>query len=179
MKKFEIEKELTDGLKIIKLNPFTDERGEYIKIYSKQEFVELGIETEFLDDNYLISKKSSFRGLHFQKLNPEAKLLRCLEGKILDIVVDMRETSKTYKKIFKIELEANDRKMLYIPEGFAHGFLSITDSTIFYKSSNYYFSGDQYGLNIMTKEIETEFKNKYSIEKLIMTEKDKKLPKII
>ena len=150
--KFELIEEKA-GLKLIKLNIFNDERGKYIKLFSKEELKTLGIENEFVDDNYLISKKGSIRGLHCQIKNPEAKLLSCIEGKILDIVVDLRETSETYKQFFTFELDSKENKILYIPEGFAHGFLSLEDSKVIYKSSNYYFAKDQYGISIFSEKL--------------------------
>ena len=150
--KFELIEEKA-GLKLIKLNIFNDERGKYIKLFSKEELKTLGIENEFVDDNYLISKKGSIRGLHCQIKNPEAKLLSCIEVKILDIVVDLRETSETYKQFFTFELDSKENKILYIPEGFAHGFLSLEDSKVIYKSSNYYFAKDQYGISIFSEKL--------------------------
>ena len=173
--KFELIEEKA-GLKLIKLNIFNDERGKYIKLFSKEELKTLGIENEFVDDNYLISKKGSIRGLHCQIKNPEAKLLSCIEGKILDIVVDLRETSETYKQFFTFELDSKENKILYIPEGFAHGFLSLEDSKVIYKSSNYYFAEDQYGISIFSKKLKiNEILKRYKIEEILMTEKDKKL----
>ena len=173
--KFELIEEKA-GLKLIKLNIFNDERGKYIKLFSKDELKTLGIENEFVDDNYLISKKGSIRGLHCQIKNPEAKLLSCIEGKILDIVVDLRETSETYKQFFTFELDSKENKILYIPEGFAHGFLSLEDSKVIYKSSNYYFAEDQYGISIFSKKLKIdEILKRYKIEEILITEKDKKL----
>lgn len=173
--KFELIEEKA-GLKLIKLNIFNDERGKYIKLFSKDELKTLGIENEFVDDNYLISKKGSIRGLHCQIKNPEAKLLSCIEGKILDIVVDLRETSETYKQFFTFELDSKENKILYIPEGFAHGFLSLEDSKVIYKSSNYYFAEDQYGISIFSKKLKiNEILKRYKIEEILITEKDKKL----
>lgn len=173
--KFELIEEKA-GLKLIKLNIFNDERGKYIKLFSKEELKTLGIENEFVDDNYLISKKGSIRGLHCQIKNPEAKLLSCIEGKILDIVVDLRETSETYKQFFTFELDNKENKILYIPEGFAHGFLSLEDSKVIYKSSNYYFAEDQYGISIFSEKLKiNEILKRYKIEEILMTEKDKKL----
>lgn len=173
--KFELIEEKA-GLKLIKLNIFNDERGKYIKLFSKEELKTLGIENEFVDDNYLISKKGSIRGLHCQIKNPEAKLLSCIEGKILDIVVDLRETSETYKQFFTFELDSKENKILYIPEGFAHGFLSLEDSKVIYKSSNYYFAEDQYGISIFSKKLKiNEILKRYKIEEILITEKDKKL----
>ena len=173
--KFELIEEKA-GLKLIKLNIFNDERGKYIKLFSKEELKTLGIENEFVDDNYLISKKGSIRGLHCQIKNPEAKLLNCIEGKILDIVVDLRETSETYKQFFTFELDSKENKILYIPEGFAHGFLSLEDSKVIYKSSNYYFAEDQYGISIFSEKLKiNEILKRYKIEEILITEKDKKL----
>ena len=173
--KFELIEEKA-GLKLIKLNIFNDERGKYIKLFSKEELKTLGIENEFVDDNYLISKKGSIRGLHCQIKNPEAKLLSCIEGKILDIVVDLRETSDTYKQFFTFELDSKENKILYIPEGFAHGFLSLEDSKVIYKSSNYYFAEDQYGISIFSEKLKiNEILKRYKVEEILMTEKDKKL----
>lgn len=176
--KFELIEEKA-GLKLIKLNIFNDERGKYIKLFSKDELKTLGIENEFVDDNYLISKKGSIRGLHCQIKNPEAKLLSCIEGKILDIVVDLRETSETYKQFFTFELDSKENKILYIPEGFAHGFLSLEDSKVIYKSSNYYFTEDQYGISIFSEKLKiNEILKRYKIEEILITEKDKILDKI-
>lgn len=173
--KFELIEEKA-GLKLIKLNIFNDERGKYIKLFSKEELKTLEIENEFVDDNYLISKKGSIRGLHCQIKNPEAKLLSCIEGKILDIVVDLRETSETYKQFFTFELDSKENKILYIPEGFAHGFLSLEDSKVIYKSSNYYFAEDQYGISIFSEKLKiNEILKRYKIEEILITEKDKKL----
>lgn len=173
--KFELIEEKA-GLKLIKLNIFNDERGKYIKLFSKEELKTLGIENEFVDDNYLISKKGSIRGLHCQIKNPEAKLLNCIEGKILDIVVDLRETSETYKQFFTFELDSKENKILYIPEGFAHGFLSLEDSKVIYKSSNYYFAEDQYGISVFSEKLKiNEILKRYKIEEILITEKDKKL----
>lgn len=176
--KFELIEEKA-GLKLIKLNIFNDERGKYIKLFSKEELKTLGIENEFVDDNYLISKKGSIRGLHCQIKNPEAKLLNCIEGKILDIVVDLRETSETYKQFFTFELDSKENKILYIPEGFAHGFLSLEDSKVIYKSSNYYFAEDQYGISIFSEKLKIkEILNEYSIKEIILSKKDRELNEI-
>ena len=173
--KFELLEEVA-GLKLFKLSIFKDERGEYIKLFSQKELENLGIKDNFVDDNYLISKKGSIRGLHCQIKNPEAKFLTCIEGKILDIVVDLRETSSTYKQFFTFELDSKEKKVLYIPKGFAHGFLSLEDSRVIYKSSNYYFAEDQYGISIFCEKLKIkEILKRYKIGEILITEKDKKL----
>jgi dTDP-4-dehydrorhamnose 3,5-epimerase len=179
MEKFTLEKEFTNYLKLIKMTPFRDIRGEYLKSYSDKELSALGIHSNFREDNYLISKKGSVRGLHYQMENPEAKLIRCLKGSIIDIVVDLRKDSITYKDVFKVKLEEGDNLLFSVPEGFAHGFISLVDSVVLYKSSNYYFSEDQHGISIFSRDInlnkilETE-----DIKDLIITEKDKNLLKL-
>lgn len=176
--KYQILKEISD-IKLIKINIFEDERGKYIKLFSKDEIKSIGILDSFVDDNYLVSKKGTIRGLHSQMKNPEAKLLTCIRGKILDIVVDLREDSKTFKKFFTFELNDKEKNILYIPKGFAHGFLSLEDSEVIYKSSNYYFPEDQYGISVYSKELKIEdILKKYKINKLIISEKDKNLNKI-
>ncbi|MCF2674257.1 dTDP-4-dehydrorhamnose 3,5-epimerase [Fusobacterium varium] len=173
--KFEIIEQIED-IKIIKINPFEDERGKYIKMYSEEEMEKLGLTDKFVEDNYLISKKGTIRGLHFQSKNPEAKLIMCLKGRILDIVVDVRKKSKNYGKFYSFELNEADKKLLYIPIGYAHGFLSIEDSEVIYKSSNYYYPDDQHGISVFCKNFNLgEILIKYSITELIMTEKDKNL----
>ncbi|WP_321328354.1 dTDP-4-dehydrorhamnose 3,5-epimerase family protein [uncultured Ilyobacter sp.] len=179
MEKFILENEFTEGLKLIKMNPFKDERGEYVKSYSDRELALLGINTKFLEDNYLISKKGSIRGLHYQIKNPEEKLIRCLKGKIMDVTVDIRKDSPTYKNVFKIILKERDNRILMVPKGFAHGFISLTDSVVFYKSSNYYFPDDQYGISFFSNKINLdEILKQEGIENKIITEKDINLLKL-
>ena len=176
--KFKIIEEINDIL-LIQMFPFEDERGQYIKLFSDQQLKEIGLETKFFEDNYLISKKGAIRGLHYQKANPEAKLLTCLKGRIIDIVCDVREDSKNYGKFYIFEISSEERRFIFIPEGFAHGFLSLEDSEVYYKSSNYYYPDDQYGISVFSKELKLdEILEKYSIEKLIITEKDKKLKEV-
>lgn len=173
--KFKIIEEIDDIL-LIQMFPFEDERGQYIKLFSEQQLREIGLDTKFIEDNYLISKKGTIRGLHYQKVNPEAKLLTCLKGKIIDIVCDVRENSKNYGKFYIFEINFKDRKLIFIPEGFAHGFLSLEDSEVYYKSSNYYFPNDQYGVSVFSKKLKLdEILKKYKIGNLIITKKDEEL----
>ncbi len=171
-KKLTIE-EFTVGLKLINLDSFLDERGSYIKLYSKKEMEKIGVNAEFVDDNFLISKKKSFRGLHYQIENPEAKLIKCVEGKILDIAVDLRSGSETFEKVFCMELSEEKNQILFVPEGFAHGFLSLEDSKVWYKSSNYYYAQDQYGLNIKSESIKANLEKYIKIDEIILSEKIK------
>jgi dTDP-4-dehydrorhamnose 3,5-epimerase len=127
-------------LLIIQPKIFEDERGYFYESYSKTVFEQNGIIADFVQDNQSLSQKGVLRGLHFQ--NPpfaQGKLVRAIKGAILDVAVDLRKESLTYGKHFDIELNENNKTMLWIPPGFAHGFLTLENNTIFsYKCSNIY-----------------------------------------
>lgn len=126
---------------IIEPKVFGDYRGWFTEIYSKEKFRENGVEIDFIQDNHSFSaQKGTLRGLHFQ-LYPKAqtKLVRCSKGKILDVAVDLREGSPTYKKWIAVELTEENKKQLLVPKGFAHGFLTLTnDVEVQYKVDEYY-----------------------------------------
>mgnify|MGYP000852639340 FL=1 len=126
---------------IIEPKVFGDHRGWFTETYSKEKFKEHGVEIDFIQDNHSFSaQKGTLRGLHFQ-LNPKAqtKLVRCTKGKILDVAVDLREGSPTYKKWVAVELTEENKKQLLVPKGFAHGFLTLTDNVeVQYKVDEYY-----------------------------------------
>ena len=128
------------GLLVLQPNVFEDDRGHFYESYNKERFEKNGIKDLFVQDNQSLSQKGVLRGLHFQ--NPpcaQAKLIRVIKGKVLDIAVDLRKESPTYGEHYSIELSASNKKMFYIPTGFAHGFLTLEDDTIFsYKCSNFY-----------------------------------------
>ncbi|CAN5216349.1 dTDP-4-dehydrorhamnose 3,5-epimerase [soil metagenome] len=136
----EIEKTFIKDLLIIKPKIFSDGRGYFYESWNKKLFTESGIDSEFVQDNQSLSQKGVLRGLHFQ--NPpfaQAKLVRVINGAVLDIAVDIRKNSPTYGKHFAIELSEANKIMFYIPEGFAHGFVTLADNTIFsYKCAQYY-----------------------------------------
>lgn len=135
----EIKKTDFNGLFIIKPDVFTDERGYFMEWYNQKRF-ESFLNLTFVQDNESLSKQNVLRGLHFQ--HPpyaQAKLVRVLTGKILDIAVDLRKNEPTFGKYFKYKLDAVKKELLFIPEGFAHGFLSLADQTIIqYKCNNFY-----------------------------------------
>ncbi len=128
------------GLLVIEPDVFEDERGYFYESYNRVVFEKEGIKDQFVQDNQSLSQKNVLRGLHFQ--NPpfaQAKLIAVIKGKVMDVAVDIRKESKTYGKYFQVELSEFNKKMFYIPEGFAHGFLTLEDDTIFtYKCSNIY-----------------------------------------
>lgn len=127
-------------LLVIKPNVFEDTRGYFYESYNKNSFEEKGLNLHFVQDNQSLSHKGVLRGLHFQ--NPpfaQGKLVRVITGAVLDVVVDIRKKSATYGKHYSVELTEENKLMFYIPEGFAHGFLTLRDNTIFsYKCTNFY-----------------------------------------
>lgn len=134
-----IETELK-GLFVLKPKVFEDERGYFFESYSKKLFNEAGLDIDFVQDNQSLSQKGVLRGLHFQ--NPphaQGKLVRVISGSVLDVVVDIRKDSKTYGKWYGLELTEKNKWMMYVPPGFAHGFLTLENNTVFsYKCTNFY-----------------------------------------
>jgi dTDP-4-dehydrorhamnose 3,5-epimerase len=129
-----------DGLFILEPSVFEDDRGFFMESYNKEKLYSLGIDYTFIQDNHSKSSYGVIRGLHFQ--NPpyaQTKLIRVLQGSILDIVVDIRKSSSTYGKSFSIELSAENKKQLLVPKGFAHGFSTLSETVeILYKCDEYY-----------------------------------------
>lgn len=134
---FDFEKLEIDGLVLVKPKVFGDSRGFFAETYKKSDFVKNGIDADFVQDNHSKSTRGVLRGLHYQ-IAPcaQAKLVRCVKGKIFDVAVDLRKESKTFGKWLKVELSEDNKQMLYIPEGFAHGFVVLSDEAeIMYKTS--------------------------------------------
>ena len=162
------------GVIIIEPKVFEDERGFFLETYKLSEFKANGINVNFSQDNHSKSIKGVLRGLHFQK-SPyaQAKLVRCSHGKIFDVAVDIRPDSSHYKKWFGIELSEENKKILYIPEGFAHGFVVLSDEAeVIYKASNEYSAAHDAGIRWGDPEIGVN----WPIQNVIVSEKDKKLP---
>ncbi len=136
----QFEKTDFEGVIIIKPTVFEDQRGYFYESFNKNEFHKNGLTVEFVQDNQSLSEKNVLRGLHFQ-LPPYAqgKLIRVIKGSVLDVAVDIRKSSKTYGQYFKLILSETNKTMLYIPVGFAHGFVTLENETIFsYKCTNFY-----------------------------------------
>ena len=132
------------GLKIINSEKFTDSRGEFRELFRKNV---VSAKKDFKFTCYSRSKKNVLRGLHLQKPNAQGKYITVIKGKILDVAVDLRKKSKTYKKYYKIILSSENCKSIYIPEGFAHGFLSLDeDNMIVYHLTNYRSKKDEIGI---------------------------------
>ena len=132
-----------EGLAVIEPTVFPDSRGYFMETYNQKDFREAGLDMVFVQDNQSMSVKGVLRGLHFQKEFPQGKLVRAVSGRVFDVAVDLRSKSKTYGKWFGVELSAENKKQFYIPEGFAHGFLVLSDTAEFaYKCTDFYHPGD-------------------------------------
>ncbi len=163
-----------EGLYVIEPTVFKDERGYFVETYNQNDMKEAGLDMVFVQDNKSMSTRGVLRGLHFQKQFPQGKLVRVVRGKVFDVAVDLRSDSKTYGKWFGVELSAENMKQFYIPEGFAHGFLVLSDEAEFcYKCTDFYHPGDEGGLAWNDPEIGVEWPLEEGVD-LIISEKDQK-----
>jgi len=136
-----------EGVFIIEPRVFGDERGYFMETYNKADFYKAGITCEFVQDNQSKSSKGVLRGLHFQKQYPQAKLVRVTKGEVYDVAVDLRKDSPTYGKHVGVILSAEKKNMFFIPKGFAHGFLVLSDEAEFtYKCDEFYHPEDEGGI---------------------------------
>lgn len=136
-----------EGLAVIEPKVFGDKRGYFVETYNEKDMKEAGFDVTFVQDNQSSSTKGVLRGLHFQKQYPQGKLVRVMKGRVFDVAVDLREKSATYGKWFGVELSEDNFKQFYIPEGFAHGFLVLSESAVFcYKCTDFYHPGDEGGI---------------------------------
>ena len=167
----EILEEVLNGVKLLKPNVFEDHRGYFYESYNIHAFEKVGIPDTFIQDNQSLStQKGVLRGLHFQNGDyAQAKLVRVALGKVLDVVVDIRKGSPTYGKSYAVELSAENKLMLYVPIGFAHGFATLEPNTLFnYKCSNVYNKESEGGIAWNAPELKIDWK----IENPILSEKD-------
>lgn len=136
-----------EGLYIIEPAVHGDSRGYFMETYNRRDMEENGLNMVFVQDNQSMSTKGVLRGLHFQKQYPQGKLVRVIQGRVFDVAVDLRASSPTYGKWYGVELTAENKKQFYISEGFAHGFLVLSDTAEFcYKVTDFYHPGDEGGL---------------------------------
>ncbi|MEK0421373.1 MAG: dTDP-4-dehydrorhamnose 3,5-epimerase [Bacteroidetes bacterium] len=170
----EIIKEPIPGLWLLKPKVFADHRGHFYESYRADFFKQKGLNIDFVQDNQSLSNKGIVRGLHFQSPpHAQDKLVRVVAGAVLDVAVDIRKDSPTYGKSFAVELTADNFLMMFIPKGFAHGFATLTDNTIFqYKCSDYYAPAAEGGVlwNSPTLQID------WGIDNPILSDKDTKHP---
>lgn len=168
----EIRDTFIEGLKVITPKVFFDQRGYFYESYNEQNFNSLGLKMKFVQDNESKSQKGVIRGLHFQKPPyAQGKLIRVIKGEVLDVVVDLRKSSKTYGQHYKLLMNEDNKLMLYIPEGFAHGFLTLKDDTIFsYKCTNFYNKESEGGIMWNDPDLKID----WNIINPIISEKDTK-----
>jgi dTDP-4-dehydrorhamnose 3,5-epimerase len=172
---FEFEGLEIEGVILVKPKIFGDSRGFFMESYKKSEFVKNGINLEFIQDNHSKSTKGVLRGLHYQaKPKAQAKLVRCSKGKIYDVVVDLRKESKTFGKWLKVELSEENNHMLFIPEGFAHGFVVLSEEAeLLYKTNAEFSQEHDRGVLYCDKDINVDWGIDFEP---ILSEKDKKQP---
>lgn len=163
-----------EGLYIIEPKVFYDSRGYFMESYNKNDFYAEGLKMDFVQDNQSMSSKGVLRGLHFQKEHPQGKLVRVLSGEVFDVAVDIRKGSKTFGKWYGVILSAENKKQFYISEGFAHGFLVLSDEVEFaYKCTDFYRPDDEGGIIWNDSDIGIDWPINKDIE-LIISDKDKK-----
>lgn len=171
---FNFERLAIPDVVLIKPDIFSDKRGFFLELYKYSSFSDFGIKEHFIQDNLSYSIKNVLRGLHYQK-NPKAqgKLVKCLYGSIFDVAVDIRKGSSTYGKWVGIELSSENNYMLYIPQGFAHGFVVISNNaTVIYKCTEEYSPEDDRGIIWNDPDISIQ----WPVKEPILSEKDKRHP---
>ena len=166
-----MKREVLEGIVEITQKEFQDDRGSFMESFNSKHFNNsLKNNITFVQDNLSISKKGVFRGLHFQYEFPQAKLVSVLSGEILDIVVDLRKSSETFGDWCTFEISSKNNKQIFIPEGFAHGFLALqNDTKVFYKVSDFWNPKDEFTLKYNDKKINIEL----PFEPILISEKDK------
>ena len=164
------------GVYIIEPKVFGDNRGYFMETYNKEHFVEAGLTMDFVLDNESSSSKGVLRGLHFQTKHTQGKLVRVTKGEVFDVAVDLRKGSPTYGQWEGVVLSAENKKQFYIPEGFAHGFLVLSDHAIFnYKCTDFYCPEGEGGVLWNDPDIGIEWPLE-GIDNIILSEKDKVHP---
>lgn len=179
MEKFKFTQSPIPGILIIEPRVFSDDRGFFMESYNKEAFAECGLKDLFIQDNHSRSKKGVVRGLHYQ-LRPKGmgKLVKCTKGKIFDVGVDIRKGSPTFGKWFGEILSGENHKMLYMPEGFAHGFLTLEDETdVLYKCTESYSAENERAIAWNDKEIGIKWPIGL-VGEIIVSERDQKHPSL-
>lgn len=175
MGKFKFIETSIEDVYIIEPTLFGDERGYFMETYHAGEFKEAGLDLNFVQDNQSKSKKGVLRGLHFQYTMPQGKLVRVIKGEVYDVAVDLRKDSPTYGKWEGVILSEENKKQFYVPEGFAHGFLVLSDEAEFtYKCTDFYDPDDEGGILWNDPDIGIEWPID-DINEVVLSKKDKQL----
>jgi dTDP-4-dehydrorhamnose 3,5-epimerase len=163
------------GVLELRPNVFRDKRGFFLETYHRAKFADLGIEDQFVQDNHSCSIQGTLRGLHYQLRHPQAKLCWLAEGEALDVVVDIRVGSPHFGKWTSVRLSAEKNNQIYVPTGFAHGFLALSDTVqLLYKCSTFYDPSDEHGILWNDPDLNISWET----TKVIVSEKDAKNPKL-
>ena len=172
LENFVFDETFIEGVFIIEPKKYGDNRGYFMETYKKRTFDEAGLVYNFIQDNQSKSKKGVLRGLHFQRSFPQAKLVRCIEGEVFDVCVDLRKNSPTYGKWCGVVLSADKGNQFMIPRGFAHGFLVLSETATFcYKCDELYHPEDEGGIMWNDSAIGIKWPD---IGEILLSEKDKK-----
>lgn len=173
-----------EGVVVVEVKSYGDERGYFMETYKRPDFIEGGIDVEFVQDNQSSSMKGVLRGLHFQIKHPQSKLVRVVSGEVFDVAVDLRPGSPTYGKWEGVVLSAENKRQFFIPRGFAHGFLVLSDFAEFcYKCDDIYHPNDEGGLMWNDPAIGIEWpplsgNGVFDAAKIVLSEKDKEHPRL-
>jgi len=175
---FEFEQLEIKDVILVKPKFFGDNRGFFMESYRKSEFMQNGIDADFVQDNHSKSTKGVLRGLHYQIKKPQAKLIRCTKGRVYDVIVDLRTSSETFGKWLKVELSEENKNMLFIPKGFAHGFVVLSDEAeLIYKTDNEFIPEYDRGILWNDKTININWGIDFEPQFVpILSEKDKNQP---
>ena len=177
MGKIKVTKAPIEGLYIIEPAVYGDARGYFTETYNEKDMFDAGLTMKFVQDNESMSTKGVLRGLHFQKKHPQGKLVRVMEGRVFDVAVDIRKGSPTFGKWFGVELTEDNHKQFYISQGFAHGFLVLSDRAKFaYKCTDFYHPEDEGGLAWNDPDIAIQWPELSENTPLNLSEKDQKWP---
>lgn len=174
MWKFKFIETKINDLYIIEPTVYGDDRGYFMETYNAEEFKESGLDMTFVQDNQSKSRKGVLRGLHFQYNHPQGKLVRVIKGEVYDVAVDLRKNSSTYGKWYGVILSNENKRQFYVPKGFAHGFLVLSEEAEFtYKCTDFYHPEDEGGILWNDPDIEVDWPIK-DIDDIILSEKDRK-----
>ena len=165
-----------EGLYVVEPAVFGDSRGYFMETYNQNDMYEVGLDMVFVQDNQSMSRQGVLRGLHYQKQHPQGKLVRVISGEVYDVAVDLRPNSKTYGKWYGLILSAENKKQLYIPENFAHGFYVLSKTAEFcYKVTDFYHANDEGGIRWNDPDIGVKWPLLKEIP-VLLSDKDAKQP---
>ena len=166
-----------EGLWEVQPKVFGDKRGYFFEVYSEKDFKEAGLNMNFVQDNQSSSFRGVLRGLHFQKIHPQGKLVRAVQGRVYDVAVDLRKGSETFGRYHGVILDSEKQNQFYIPEGFAHGFYVLSESAVFaYKCTDFYHPEDEGGIMWNDPTIGIDWKSIAPDIEPVLSEKDTRHP---